>query len=229
MRQRRGSPRERRRPQGGGGSPEKRAKGGAGQLGLGDEAARAALSDRAVVVARVPARHEDDRRWMSRRTRSGWRDSIAVSALAPSSASPMTENPSASRIMRAQVRKLGWSSTMRTFVRGSMGASWQTFSRPGGVANRTAVARTCILPDEGFGRSEPLSRPSPPRRIRLGRWPPSRQLRPRRRAPSGVCPAEVGDSSGGNPLGGFPLANKRLALRGGLRSMPRVASSYSRA
>ena len=34
------------------------------------------------------------------------------------------------------------------------------------------------------------------------------QLRPRQRAPSGICPAAGGDPSGRNPLGGFLLASK---------------------
>ena len=55
-------------------------------------------------------------------------------------------------------------------------------------------------------------------------------LRPRQRAPSGICRAAGADSSpAGIHFCGFLLANKACALRGGMRSMPRVATSYSRA
>ena len=114
---------------------------------------------------------------MSSRTRSGRSSSIAVSAAAPSSASPITANPSASRIMRAQVRKLGWSSTMRTRVRVSMGELWQT-------STIWVVWQTALLAlASAWARGATPSAPA--------------QLRPRQRAPSGMCPAEGGDQAAG--------------------------------
>ncbi len=50
----------------------------------------------------------------SRSTSWGLRRQVSSTALAPSTASPMTLNPSDSSSTRALARKDGWSSTMRT-------------------------------------------------------------------------------------------------------------------
>ena len=61
--------------------------------------------------------------WTSSSTMSGRSERSILSPVVPSSASPTISNPSASRIARAEARKLGWSSTMRTV--GGTRASWQ--------------------------------------------------------------------------------------------------------
>ena len=116
-----------------GGSRKQRRDGGARQLGLRDEPPGAARLDQRPEVGGVPAGDEHDRRRVEvaafadrRRSRScpaaarraarcpGGADRSIASPVDPSSASPTIANPSASRIARAEARKLGWSSTMRT-------------------------------------------------------------------------------------------------------------------
>src|SRR3954465_14090190 len=55
-------------------------------------------------------------RLTSSSTRSGCSSPAAAIAVRPSGASPITSNPSLSNRRRAVDRKVGWSSTMRTFV-----------------------------------------------------------------------------------------------------------------
>src|SRR5688572_10214961 len=80
-------------------------------------------------------------RWTSRSTSSGCHASAARSASAPESASATTSKPSASSIRRALARKLGWSSTISTFMPSSLAAGGgfrHTASHTIGAATRTA-------------------------------------------------------------------------------------------
>ena len=112
-----------------------------------NEAASTALLDQPAVVARVAARDEHDGRRAAveaelpadreavdirelhvEQHTSGASSRTAAIAPAPSSASPITSNPSDWRIARAEARKLGWSSAITTVL--GTAISWQTAAEP---------------------------------------------------------------------------------------------------
>ena len=85
--------------------------------------------------------------WTSSSTSWGFRRQVSSTALAPSTASPMTLNPSDSRSTRALARKDGWSSTIRTVQ--STGSIVVTVRTRSHTAGRTTRLRGFLPADGG--------------------------------------------------------------------------------